>query len=177
MAIGAIFSAITQALVVFFDVAQDVSYWTAGGISGIRMTQIAAVLPWVLAGFILAMFISKSVTLLTFGEEVAIGLGGKILRIRVLTGITVLLLSGAAVAVAGPVGFIGLVTPHMARYLVGIDYRKVIPIAALFGAILVVAADMAARLVSPPFELPLGAVTALIGVPFFLYLANRKGMK
>lgn len=177
MAIGAIFSAITQALVVFFDVAQDVSYWTAGGISGIRMTQIAAVLPWVLAGFILAMFISKSVTLLTFGEEVAIGLGGKILRIRVLTGITVLLLSGAAVAVAGPVGFIGLVTPHMARYLVGIDYRKVIPIAALFGAILVVAADMAARLVSLPFELPLGAVTALIGVPFFLYLANRKGMK
>lgn len=177
MAIGAIFSAITQALVVFFDVAQDVSYWTAGGISGIRMTQIAAVLPWVLAGFILAMFISKSVTLLTFGEEVAIGLGGKILRIRVLTGITVLLLSGAAVAVAGPVGFIGLVTPHMARYLVGIDYRKVIPIAALLGAILVVAADMAARLVSPPFELPLGAVTALIGVPFFLYLANRKGMK
>lgn len=123
------------------------------------------------------MFISKSVTLLTFGEEVAIGLGGKILRIRVLTGITVLLLSGAAVAVAGPVGFIGLVTPHMARYLVGIDYRKVIPIAALLGAILVVAADMAARLVSPPFELPLGAVTALIGVPFFLYLANRKGMK
>lgn len=141
------------------------------------MTQIAAVLPWVLAGFILAMFISKSVTLLTFGEEVAIGLGGKILRIRVLAGITVLLLSGAAVAVAGPVGFIGLVTPHMARYLVGIDYRKVIPVAALLGAILVVAADMAARLVSPPFELPLGAVTALIGVPFFLYLANRKGMK
>lgn len=177
VAIGAIFSAITQALVVFFDVAQDVSYWTAGGISGIRMTQIAAVLPWVLAGFILAMFISKSVTLLTFGEEVAIGLGGKILRIRVLAGITVLLLSGAAVAVAGPVGFIGLVTPHMARYLVGIDYRKVIPVAALLGAILVVAADMAARLVSPPFELPLGAVTALIGVPFFLYLANRKGMK
>lgn len=177
MAIGAIFSAITQALVVFFDVAQDVSYWTAGGISSIRMTQIAAVLPWVLAGFILALFISKSVTLLTFGEEVAIGLGGKILRIRVLAGITVLLLSGAAVAVAGPVGFIGLVTPHMARYLVGIDYRKVVPIAALLGAILVVAADMAARLVSPPFEMPLGAVTALIGVPFFLYLANRKGMK
>lgn len=125
----------------------------------------------------MALFISRSVTLLTFGEEVAIGLGGKILRIRVLAGITVLLLSGAAVAVAGPVGFIGLVTPHMARYLVGIDYRKVVPIAALLGAILVVAADMAARLISPPFEMPLGAVTALIGVPFFLYLANRKGMK
>ena len=80
-------------------------------------------------------------------------------------------------AIAGPIGFVGLVTPHMARQLVGIDYRKVIPITALLGAILLVGADLVVRSVAAPFEIPLGAITALIGVPFFLYLANRKGAR
>ena len=105
----------------------------------------------------------------------AIGLGGHMMRIRVLASVAVLLLCGSAVAVAGPIGFVGLVTPHMARKIVGIDYRKLIPITALLGAILVVAADLVARSIAPPHEAPLGAITAMIGVPFFLYLANRKG--
>lgn len=176
-AVSAVFLAITQALVVYFDVAQDLSYWTAGGIGGVRMSQVLLLWPWTIVGFVLALYLSKSVTLLNFGEEMAIGLGGHMMRIRVLAGVAVLLLCGSAVAVAGPIGFVGLVTPHMARKLVGIDYRKLIPITALLGAILVVAADLVARSVAPPFEAPLGAVTAMIGVPFFLYLANRKGAR
>ena len=100
--------------------------------------------------------------------------GSKIQRIRVLAGITVLILGGSAVAVAGPVGFVGLVTPHIARKIVGIDYCKVIPLSAILGALLVVVADIAARTIHPPFETPLGAVTALVGVPFFLWLIRRK---
>lgn len=176
-AVSAVLLAITQALVVFFDVAQDLSYWTAGGISGVRMPQVLLLWPWTLVGIIMAIGLSKSVTLLSFGEEMAIGLGGHMGRIQFLAGLAVLILCGSAVAIAGPIGFVGLVTPHMARQLVGIDYRKVIPITALLGAILLVGADLVARSVAAPFEIPLGAITALIGVPFFLYLANRKGAR
>lgn len=176
-AVSAVLLAITQALVVFFDVAQDLSYWTAGGISGVRMPQVLLLWPWTLVGIIMTIGLSKSVTLLSFGEEMAIGLGGHMGRIRFLAGLAVLILCGSAVAIAGPIGFVGLVTPHMARQLVGIDYRKVIPITALLGAILLVGADLVARSVAAPFEIPLGAITALIGVPFFLYLANRKGAR
>lgn len=176
-AVSAVLLAITQALVVYFDVAQDLSYWTAGGISGVRMPQVLLLWPWTLIGVVMAVSLSKSVTLLSFGEEMAIGLGGHMGRIRFLAGVAVLILCGSAVAIAGPIGFVGLVTPHMARQLVGIDYRKVISITALLGAILLVGADLVVRSVAAPFEIPLGAITALIGVPFFLYLANRKGAR
>ena len=173
-AIGAVFGAVTQAMTVYFEVAQDMSYWTAGGISGVRMEQSLFILPWTILGLLMAMGIARSVTLLAFGEEVAIGLGSKIQRIRILAGITVLILGGSAVAVAGPVGFVGLVTPHIARRIVGIDYRKVIPLSAILGALLVVVADIVSRTIHPPYETPLGAVTALVGVPFFLWLIRRK---
>lgn len=173
-AISAIFTAITRMLVVFFDVAQDLSYWTAGGISGIRMEQIWQIGPWTILGLIIALGISKQVTLLSFGDDVAVGLGARLKKIRLLAGFVVLLLSGSAVALAGPIGFVGLVTPHMVRKLVGIDYQKVIPVSAVLGALLVLLADMGTRLINPPYETPLGAITALIGVPFFIYLANRE---
>lgn len=176
-AVSAVFLAVTQVLVVYFDVAQELSYWTAGGISGIKLPAILSVLPWTAAGLLTALSISRSITLLSFGEEMAIGLGGRIPRIRVLAGLSVLLLAGSAVAVAGPVGFVGLVVPHIVRRLVGIDYRLVIPFSAVLGANLVMIADILARMVAPPFETPLGAVTAVVGVPFFLYLANRKEVR
>ena len=169
--------AVTQVLVVFFDVAQELSYWTAGGIGGIRMASILGVMPWTILGLLLAVSVSRSVTLLSFGEDMAIGLGGKLSRIRLRAGLAVLILAGSAVAVAGPVGFVGLVVPHITRRIVGIDYRLVVPFSALFGALLVLVADIVARTVFPPFEIPLGAVTALVGVPFFLYLANRKEVR
>ena len=179
-AVSAVFLAVTQVLVVFFDVAQELSYWTAGGISGIRgirMTAILGVVPWTILGLILAVSVSRSVTLLSFGEDMAIGLGGRLSRIRLRAGLAVLILAGSAVAVAGPVGFVGLVVPHITRRIVGIDYRLVVPFSALLGALLVLVADMVARTVASPFEIPLGAVTALVGVPFFLYLANRKEVR
>ena len=174
-AIGAVFLAVTHMLVVFFSVAQDLSYWTAGGISGIRMAQVSFVAPWTLIGCSLAIAVSKQVTLLSFGQELAIGLGGNLNRIRLVSGLAVLILSGSAVAIAGPIGFVGLVVPHIVRRLVGIDYRRVLPFSALLGATLVVLADVFGRLVHPPYETPLGAITALIGVPFFIYLARRGG--
>ena len=117
-------------------------------------------------GLLIAISISKSVTLLSFGEEVAIGLGSNLDRVRAFAGVTVLILSGSAVALAGPIGFVGLITPHIVRKMVGIDYRRVILFSALVGTVIVVVADVLTRLVNPPYETPLGAITAIIGVPF-----------
>lgn len=174
-AMGAVFTAITHMLAVFFSLAQDLSYWTAGGIAGVRLDQVSFVLPWTLVGLVLALAVSKQVSLLAFGEEVAIGLGANLRRVRMVAGLAVLILAGSSVALAGPIGFVGLLIPHIVRQLVGIDYRRVIPISALLGASLVILSDVVGRMLNPPYETPLGAVTALLGVPFFIYLASRKG--
>ncbi|MDO4268950.1 MAG: iron ABC transporter permease [Eubacteriales bacterium] len=173
-AIAALFNAFSQALAVYFKISQDLTFWNAGGISGVRPEQAALLLPWTAAGLLLAIALSRSITLLSLGDEVASGLGGRTAWIRFFACVAVLILAGSSVAVAGPIGFVGLVVPHGVRALVGVDYRRVIPISILSGGLLVLLADIVARLVNPPFETPAGAVTALIGVPFFIYLATKK---
>ncbi len=109
---------------------------------------------------------------LTWGEDVAAGLGQNNILIKIMGILTVLILTGAAVSVAGAVGFIGLIVPHMTRFIIGTDYRWIIPVSALFGALLLVLSDVVSRFVNAPYETPVGAITSLIGVPFFLYLAR-----
>jgi len=172
-AVTALLSSLTSGLVIYFDLAQDVLFYTAGGMQGTRWEQVRLMLPWFAVATLAALALSRSVTLLSLGEEIAKGLGQRTGLVKALCTATVLLLAGAAVAVAGGVGFIGLVIPHVARFLVGLDYRLIIPSSALLGALLLVLADLGARMVSPPFETPVGLITALVGVPFFLYLARR----
>lgn len=174
-AITALFHAVSQALAMFFNISQELTFWNAGGISGVRPQQAAMLLPWTAAGLLLALLMAGQVSLLSLGEETAVGLGGKIRRIRFMSMAAVLILTGSSVAIAGPISFVGLVVPHGVRFLAGADYRKVIPCSVLGGALLVVAADIISRLIHPPFETPAGAVTALIGVPFFIWLASGKG--
>jgi iron complex transport system permease protein len=107
------------------------------------------------------------------GEDVARGLGLSTGRTRAVLMIIAIVLAASAVAVAGPIGFVGLVSPHVARFLIGVDHRRVIPLAAVFGAALVVWADLAARYVQRPLEIPVGILIALLGGPFFLFLARR----
>lgn len=173
-AVTALFSACSQAIAMYFKIAQELTFWNAGGVSGVRPEQVSLLLPWTCIGLVLVLVIAKSVSLLSLGEEVAVGLGGRLFFTRLIASIAVLILTGSAVAIAGPISFVGLVAPHAVKFLVGADYRKVLPCTILAGAVLVLAADIAARLVNPPFETPTGAVTALIGVPFFIYLASRK---
>lgn len=107
-------------------------------------------------------------------RSLAKGLGQYTKTVKAIGIVSVVLLTGATVSVAGAIGFIGLIIPHITRFLVGVDYRWIIPCSAVLGAVLLIYADIAARLVNPPFETPVGAVTALVGVPFFLYLARRE---
>nr|WP_025027589.1 iron ABC transporter permease [Caldalkalibacillus mannanilyticus] len=174
-AVSALLSSISSAIAIHFRVAQDISFWYAGGVAGTKWISIQILLPVAVIGLCLAFILARSITVLSLGEEVAKGLGQRTVLVKVLGTIVVLLLTGAAVSVAGSVGFIGLVIPHITRFLVGVDYRWIIPCAAILGALLLVLADLGARMINPPFETPVGAITALIGVPFFLYLARREG--
>lgn len=174
-AITAFMTSLSTAIGIKFNLSKTISFWYAGGVSGPLAQPLYIALPFFAAGLALALLLSRSVSLLSLGEETAQGLGQHTGRTKLLGTIAVLLLTGAAVSIAGMIGFVGLVVPHIARLLVGSDYRWIIPCSALLGGMLLIAADIAGRLMNPPFETPVGAVTALVGVPFFLYLARKEG--
>ena len=172
-AVTALLGSLTTGVVIYFQVFQDVVFFYAGGIAGTRWLHVETVLPWMAVGLVGAFALSRSITVLNLGDEVATGLGLRTVLVKVAGSVVVVLLSGTAVAVGGPVGFIGLVIPHITRFLVGVDYRFVIPACAVLGALLLSLADIGARTIHPTREVPLGMVTALIGVPCFLYLIRR----
>ena len=174
-AMTAMFSSFTQGLLVLDEAAlEQVLYWLAGSVQGRKLETLVSVLPYLGFGWLAAILISSKMNVLSMGEDVAKGLGLNTGFVKLGAGIIIVLLSGGAVAVAGPIGFIGIVIPHLTRAVVGIDHRWVIPFSAIFGGMLLLAADIAARYVLMPQEIPVGVMTAMIGTPFFIYIA-RKG--
>lgn len=174
-AVTAILSSLSSAIAIHFNVAKDISFWYAGGVSNVQWMHVQLLAPAALIGFVLAFILANSITVLNLGDSVAKGLGQKTAWVKITGMLVVLILTGAAISISGTIGFIGLVIPHITRFLVGVDYRWVIPCSAVLGGILLVVADTASRMVNPPFETPVGTITALVGVPFFLYLARREG--
>lgn len=164
----------TGMLVLSQRTLDEVRFWLAGSVSGQDFATFSSVFPYLGLGLVLSFLISRSITMLTLGEDVAKGLGLRTGWIKAIATVAVILLAGSAVALTGPIGFVGLVVPHLVRSFAGVDYRWLLPYAALVGAILLLLADIAARLVIKPQELPVGIMTALIGAPFFIYLARRK---
>lgn len=168
-------SALTTGILILDQRTLDeVRFWLAGSVAGQDLQVVLQVLPYILMGLILAFSLGKPITTLTLGEDVAKGLGLQVGWVKAIAAAVVVLLAGSAVALAGPIGFVGLVIPHMVRFWVGVDYRWLFPYAAVWGAILLSLADLTARLVIQPQELPVGVMTALVGAPFFIYLARLK---
>lgn len=172
-AISALLVALSEGISLYCGLSQDLTYWLAGGMSGTTWMQVEWLVPCVVGGLIAALVVARSVTVLSLGEDVATTLGQRTVVVKTICTCIVVVLAGVAVTVAGPIGFVGLVIPHIARYLVGVDYRWIIPCSAVLGSLLFVLADIGARMIHPPYEVPVGAVIALVGVPFFLYLARR----
>jgi iron complex transport system permease protein len=173
-AIAAMFSSFTQGLLVVNEAAlEQVLFWLAGSVSGRKLETLVSVLPYLGIGWFAAILISKKMNILSMGEDVAKGLGLKTGLVKLAVGAIVILLAGGAVAVAGPIGFIGIVVPHITRSIIGIDHRWTIPMSAVLGAILLLAADISARYIIMPSEVPVGVMTAIIGTPFFIYIARR----
>jgi len=130
-------------------------------------------LPLFGGALILALLLSRQLNLLGLDDEVIRGLGLRVGQVRLLIGLVVIVLAGTSVAMAGLIGFVGLIVPHMARGLFGTDHRWLLPLSAIIGATLLLAADTLARLVIPPQEIPVGVMTALLGTPLFLHLARH----
>lgn len=156
------------------ETLEQIRFWTAGSLAGRDFAIIAQTTPLIGVGLVGALLISPQITTISLGEDVAKGLGQNTLIVRSIAAVLVVLLAGGAVALAGPIGFVGLVIPHVARFIAGVDYRWIIPYSALLGGMLVTLADVAARVVLRPLELPVGVMLALVGAPFFIYLARWK---
>lgn len=152
---------------------ERVVMWTMGSISTAGWSQLAAVLPLLVVGCLAAYALAAPLNAFLLGEESAAALGIEVERHKFLLLVTGALLTGAAVALSGLVGFVGLVVPHITRLSLGPDHRRLLPASALLGGMLLVLADLFARVVMAPAEIPLGIVTALIGAPFFIYLLRR----
>ncbi|WP_191991808.1 FecCD family ABC transporter permease [Bacillus aerolatus] len=175
-AIAAMFSSFTQGLLVLDEAALDqVLFWLAGSVQGRKLELLQGIIPYLAAGGTLALLLARKLNVLAMGEDVARGLGLKTGLIKLLSALAVVLLAGGSVAVAGPIGFIGIIIPHLAKKWIGTDHRWLLPFSGLLGAILLIAADIGARYVIMPQEVPVGVMTAVIGVPFFIYIA-RKGI-
>ncbi|KMM36524.1 FecCD family ABC transporter permease [Guptibacillus hwajinpoensis] len=174
-AIAAMFSSLTQGMLVLNEKAlEDVLFWLAGSIEGRSLDMLGAVIPYIAIGLVGAVFISKKINTLVMGEDVAKGLGQRTLFVKAGAALLIVLLAGGSVAVAGPIALVGIVVPHLARFFTGSDYRWIIPYSAILGAILLLSADIAARYVIMPLEAPVGVLTAVIGTPFFVYIARRE---
>jgi len=176
-AVSALLSALGEGMALYYKLSQDLAFWTAGGVSGTNWLQLKLIFPVVVVGMMMAIIFSKDLTILSFGEEMAKGLGQRTLLTKAVLMTVVLILAGAAVSLVGPVAFVGLMVPNIVRYLVGTDYRWIIPCSAVYGGILMVLADTVARMVNAPYETPIGAIVSIAGVPFFLYLARKGGRK
>ena len=170
--LSALAGAATTCLAAFGEIGdvQRAMIWLAGSVYHADWSGVQLLAAWLVAPLILALAASRQLDLIRFGDQAARSLGQRVDHVRAGMILLCTLLSGAAVAAAGLIGFVGLVAPHMARHLVGPAHARLVPVSALIGAALVMAADLAGRTVIAPAQLPAGIVTALIGAPFFAYL-------
>lgn len=173
--IGTFLSGTAEALAAYFQISQNISFWYNARLHAMDPELIKLSIPFAIVGLCLAVVLSKSITLLSLGDETAKGLGVNTWLIKALAMVAVVILTGVSVALAGKVAFVGLIIPHIARFLSGSDYRWIVPVSGVLGGMFLALCDILARFVNYPFETPVGVITSLIGVPFFLYLIKTRG--
>ncbi|SNU01455.1 iron complex transport system permease protein [Ruaniaceae bacterium KH17] len=159
------------------DIASVLRSWQIGGVGGGSFEAIRQVLPFLVVGFVISVFSARSLNSLALGDELAAGLGERVALARGVAAFGAVVLCGAATAIAGPIGFVGLVVPHVCRMLIGVDHRWLLPFSMVGGAILLTAADVVGRLVARPNEIDVGIITALVGAPFFIWIVRRQKVR
>ncbi|MEI4790632.1 iron ABC transporter permease [Bacillus sp. FJAT-53060] len=174
-AMTAMFSSLTQGMLAMNESAlEQVLFWLAGSVKGRSLDLLFDIIPYILIALMVSFFLGRKINTLLMGEDVAKGLGQNTALLKLSMSVCIILLAGSAVAIAGPISFIGMMIPHFARLFGGYDHRWIIPYSALLGAILLVTADLGARYIIMPEEVPVGVMTAIIGLPIFVYIARRR---
>lgn len=159
------------------DIAGGIQSWQVGGVGGATFDRIIPVLPFMAAGFAISLLSARRLNSLALGDDLAAALGEHVAIARVIASLGAVLLCGATTALCGPIGFLGLVVPHLCRLLIGVDYRWLLPFAAAGGACLLLAADILGRIVARPAEIEVSIITALIGAPFFIWIVRRQRVR
>jgi iron complex transport system permease protein len=159
------------------DIAGGIRSWQIGGVGGATFERVLPVLPFLAVGFAISLLSARKLNSLALGDELAAGLGERVAVARAIASLGAILLCGAVTAVCGPIGFLGLVVPHLCRLLIGVDHRWLLPFSAVGGACLLTLADVAGRVVARPSEIDVGIVTALIGAPFFIWIVRRQRVR
>lgn len=178
IAIASAISAIVALLMITSERGvQQVIFWLLGSLSAARWEHVGIVAPYAAAGIVVTLLLARDLDLLLWGDVTGASLGVSIERTRTWLLAAASLMTAAAVAVSGIIGFVGLMMPHIARFLVGSGHRRLIPAAILLGGLLLLWADVLARTLRAPTELPLGAITAIVGAPFLVYLCSLSGRK
>lgn len=174
-AITAALQSVTSAILLTSPRTLDeVRFWQVGSLAGRGMDVVLQVAPFLAVGIALALATGRLLDGLSMGEDVARALGQNVGRSRVIAGLAAVILAGGATAAAGPIAFVGLTVPHVARAMTGPNYRWILPYSMLLAPILLLGADVIGRVITPPGELQVGIVTAFIGAPFFIALVRRR---
>lgn len=173
-AVSALLTALSQAVSLAFGIVKALSFWSAGSLSGVTWQSLKMLSPVILSAGALGLLLSSQLSALALGEDSAASLGVNVRTVRLFGMLVVLLLAGASVSLVGGIAFIGLIVPHISRLLVGGDYRRLVPVSALMGGVVLVLSDIAARMINAPFDTPVGALISILGVPVFFALTFRK---
>jgi iron complex transport system permease protein len=177
VAVTAGLTSVTTAIVMTnLDALNELRFWQVGSLAGRYMPVFWQTAPFILAGVVVAMGMGRALNGLALGEDVARGLGQRIRRTRLVMFVTVAVLCGAATAACGPIVFVGLVIPHVARMVCGPDYRWILPYSMVLTPIVLLAADIAGRLVVSPDELQVGVMLGVLGAPFFIFLVRHRSL-
>lgn len=160
------------------DLLQTFQSWQIGGVGGAEWPRIALTAPVLAVGALICFLCSRGMNSLALGDEIAKGLGENVFRTRLISALGAVILAGAATAIAGPIGFVGLIIPHVCRMLVGTDHRWLLPFSAIAGAALLTASDIVGRVIAPSSEeIQVGIITAIIGAPFFIWIVRRQKVR
>jgi iron complex transport system permease protein len=174
-AVTALLASFTSAMVLSDPVALNrYRFWSAGSLSGVDTGALLQVLPFLVVGVVLAIASGPALNSLALGDDVAVALGRKLGPLRLRGALAITLLTGAAVAVAGPIVFLGLIVPHAVRFVIGPDHRWLLPYTAVLAPCLLLAADVLGRIMARPSEIRAGVIVAFLGAPFFIYLVRRR---
>ncbi|ERI92475.1 putative iron(3+)-hydroxamate import system permease protein FhuB [Clostridiales bacterium oral taxon 876 str. F0540] len=173
-AVAAFFMSFTQ-VVLFKDqkTMEEIMFWMTGSVEGRSMSALVSVMPYLTGAWILCFMISGRLNIFSLGEEMAKGLGLNTERLKLEMILLTVVLAGASVSVAGPIGLVGLIIPHLTRSLVGSEFKWAIPYSIILGSVFLLLADIGSRFIAYPKEIPVGALTAIIGTPFFIYIARK----
>ncbi|AGF71643.1 FecCD family ABC transporter permease [Corynebacterium halotolerans] len=159
------------------DVMDSFRFWQIGGVGGAEWSHLGLAAPLLILGAVICLASAGGLNSLALGDDVATGLGRNVLRTRLVSSLGAVILCGVATALAGPIAFVGLIVPHVCRLLIGTDHRWLLPVSALSGAALLVAADTLGRVITPHSEIAVGVITPLIGAPFFIWIVRRRKVR